>query len=93
MARRGGRRWRELVAYVLVRDQRVCWRCGHKGADTGGHVLPVETHPELEYDPLNVRAEHGRTRTIAIDGYECIGNYAAGSAPAPTNAVQSRRWR
>jgi hypothetical protein len=89
----GTRRWRRLVAFVLERDQRICWRCGHPGADTGGHVIAVDLRPELEYDPTNVRAEHGRRRTVAVDGFECIGNYAAGATPPPTTAVRSRVWR
>lgn len=92
MARRGGRRWRRLVAYVLDRDNRVCWRCGRGGADTGGHVLPVTTHPHLEYDPRNVRAEHGTRRTITEHGYECAGNYAMRDQPPPTTQIRSRAW-
>ena len=76
---RTGRRWQALVAYVLARDEGRCWRCGRTGADTGGHTLPVKTHPHLALDPDNIRAEHGRKRTLELDGYECIGNYSAGA--------------
>jgi hypothetical protein len=68
-----------LVAWVIARDHGICWRCGQPGADTGGHVLPHKTHPHLALDPDNLRAEHGTKRTIAADGYDCIGNYAAGA--------------
>ena len=90
--RRGGRRWRRLVAYVLVRDGGVCWLCGHDGADTGDHVLPIDTHPHLEFDPSNVRAAHGRTRTVTGWGYYCKGNYARGADAAPTTSTHSRQW-
>lgn len=76
---RTGRRWLALVAHIIARDHGICWRCGHTGADTGGHVLPVTTHPHLALDPDNLRAEHGKRRRTATDGYDCIGNYAAGA--------------
>ena len=68
-----------LVAAIIRRDQGICWRCGHPGADTGGHVLPWHTHPWLALDPDNIRAEHGKRRHLLIDGFDCIGNYAAGA--------------
>ena len=97
---RTGRRWIALVAAVIARDHGICWRCGHPGADTGGHVLPVHTNPHLALDPDNLRAEHGKKRTIAVDGYDCIGNYAAGAdagQPGDTQTMskinhQRRQW-
>lgn len=94
---RTGRRWMALVAFVIARDAGLCWRCGNPGADTGGHVLPVSTHPELALDPDNVRAEHGQRRRLAIDGYDCIGNYAAGARDAGQAGDQTttrgrRQW-
>lgn len=68
-----------LVAYILERDHWTCWRCGNAGADTGGHVLSYHTHPHLALDPDNLRAEHGKRRTIAADGYDCRGNYSYGN--------------
>lgn len=92
--RKGGRPWRRTVAYVIARDQGICALCGHPGADTGGHVIALEDGgPEL--DPDNVRAEHGRRRTLALDGYDCPGNYAHHrGTPAPTrpDPPPSRVW-
>lgn len=93
---RTGRRWMALVAHVIARDHGICWRCGHEGADTGGHVLPIATHPQLALDPENLRAEHGTRRRIATDGFDCIGNYAAGARdagqiPGPDLADPRRR--
>jgi hypothetical protein len=90
---RTGRAWLTLARWIITRDHATCWRCGHPGADTAGHILPVKTHPHLARDPSNLRAEHGRRRTLAIDGYDCIGNYAAGAdAGQRTNAITQRRW-
>lgn len=90
--RGGGRRWRRLLEQVFITKGDTCWICGHTGADSGGHVLPVKTHPHLEYDPDNVRPEHLTQRTKRIDGYDCPGNINRGAAPPPTNQARSRQW-
>lgn len=89
---RGGRPWRRLVAYVIARDLGICWICHHPGADSGGHVLPVLTHPQLRMDPRNVKAEHLTERTKRVHGYDCPGNINRGTKPPPTNARSSRQW-
>lgn len=95
---RTGRRWMALVAAVIQRDHGRCWRCGRLGADTGGHVLPWSTHPHLALNRDNIRAEHGRKRTAAIDGYDCPGNYGSGArdtertGDATHLATQRRDW-
>jgi hypothetical protein len=90
---RTGRAWLRLARWIIQRDNGICWRCGHTGADTAGHILPVSTHPQLARDPNNLRAEHGRRRTLAVDGVDCIGNYAAGAdAGQRTSSITQRRW-
>lgn len=89
-----------LAAWVIARDEGVCWRCGQAGADTCGHVLPWKTHPHLALDTDNLRAEHGTKRTLQQDGYDCIGNYAAGAdagqlgdgATISKLEAQRRKW-
>ena len=94
---RTGRRWLALARWIIRRDNGICWRCGRPGADTAGHILPVATHPHLALDPDNLRAEHGKRRTIEHDGFDCIGNYAAGAdtGQASTDATlhePRRNW-
>jgi hypothetical protein len=93
---RTGRRWQALSRWVIDRDQGICWRCGRPGANTAGHVLPVTTHPHLALNADNLRAEHGERRTLEADGYDCIGNYAAGADTGLGQdtklETQRRRW-
>lgn len=76
---RTGRAWQALAHAVIADQHGICWRCGNPGADTAGHVLPVKTHPHLALSWDNLRAEHGRKHTLDVDGFDCIGNYAAGA--------------
>lgn len=93
MARIGGRRARKLSKLIRARYGEICWLCGKPGADTADHVIPVELRPDLEFDVDNLRPAHGERRTIAEDGFECMGNFARGAAAPPTDALTSRRWR
>lgn len=40
MSRWGGREAQRLTALTLATYGRVCWLCGHDGADSADHVLP-----------------------------------------------------
>lgn len=89
--RKGGRPWRRLVAHVLQRDQGICHICGHPGADTGDHLDALEDGgPEL--DPDNVKAAHGRRRTLDADGFDCPGNFAKLHRTTPVEPHPSRLW-
>lgn len=83
------RRGRQLRAEVLAESD-ICWRCGHPGADTAGHVIPWTVRPDLAYTRSNIKPEHGRRRPE----YGCPGNYASGNrAPDATPALRtSQPW-
>lgn len=91
---RRGRAWQRLTRYILARDRRICWRCGHTGADTVGHILSYKTHPHLALEPSNLRAEHGTRRRHDVDGFDCVGNFAAGADAGhrPTPPPARRQW-
>lgn len=56
------------------------------------HVLPHATHPHLTWSLDNLQPAHGRSRSIAVDGYTCQGNYARGKSGPPTTSATSRDW-
>ena len=84
--RRGGKRWLDTRARAFRRDRdagAVCWICGQPidysiGISTGpdayeaDHYIPIDKHPELEFDLGNIRASHmhcnrSRQTRAAID--------------------------
>lgn len=89
---RQGRRWTAFSAAIIARDHGICWRCGHEGADTAGHVIAWVRRPDLGLDPNNVRAEHGTRRTVEIDGFDCPGNFASGQAESRPDHTNRRTW-
>ena len=70
--RRGGTRWTNTKRMAFNRDRAVgavCWICGEPidyslgystcdDAYEADHYIPVDDHPELEYDLTNIRASH-----------------------------------
>ncbi len=91
---RASTRWKRLRAILYRRDRKAnapCWICGQPidyRAPAGtpdawepDHVLPVASHPELAYDPGNIRAAHS----------SC--NRSRGSKAAePSLGSPSRTW-
>lgn len=90
MTRTFGRRTQAAARYTITRDHGICQICGHPGADSWGHKLPVKTHPELEWNPSNWQAEHLTPRTLDVDGYDCPGNVAKGATT--TTPTPTREW-
>ena len=54
----GGRAARRWVAAVLDTYGTSCHLCGHPGAESGDHIKPRATHPELMYVVENGRPVH-----------------------------------
>lgn len=91
---RGSRRWHELRARLFDRDRKAnapCWICGQPidyraasmtpDAWEPDHVQPVATHPDLAFDPGNIRPSH------------CSCNRSRGSRRADASIGKStRNW-
>ena len=44
---------------VFRRYGRICWLCGHDGANQVDHVIPVAVSPQLSWQLGNLRPAHG----------------------------------
>ena len=42
----------------ILAASRICWLCGHDGADAVDHKVPVALRPDLEDDPTNLAPAH-----------------------------------
>lgn len=89
-----GRHIRNALTYVTTRDGDSCILCGHPGANSVEHVLPVSTHPDLEWDPTNWRPSHlhgaGTPKGCQHPDCLCPGNLARGQAPLATVIAVTR---
>lgn len=54
---RQSRAWRKLRSEVLAASS-VCWICGHPGADTVDHLVPLSLAPELAHERSNLAPAH-----------------------------------
>lgn len=75
---RDHRAYRRVRLRVLAESD-VCWLCGHTGADTVDHLVPLAYGGPL-LDPHNLRPAHR----------SC--NSSRGTGAAVVNAPTSRRW-
>lgn len=58
--RPGGRRWDRLKKFTVQRDFGKCWICGHYGARSADHVIPVSEDDSRFWDAGNIKAAHSR---------------------------------
>lgn len=54
----GSGAWPRMVRWVVQRDAGKCWICGHFGAKSADHVIPVTEAPHLAMDSGNLKAAH-----------------------------------
>lgn len=64
-------RLREQVLDPARGGSRVCWLCGHDGANDVDHVIPRTVAPELELDITNLRPAHGANSPCPTCGKRC----------------------
>ena len=83
--RLSGRRWQAIRDAVLVRDAGVCALCGHAGADSADHIVPLKLGGTN--GPNNLQAAHNAPCPVC--GVRCNRAKGAGLA-APLK--RSRRW-
>jgi len=50
-------RWKTLTTAVVYRDSGICWKCGHEGAKTADHLVPV-SQGGAAWDTANLKAVH-----------------------------------
>jgi hypothetical protein len=50
---------KRLSNHVTGRDMGVCWICGHLGATSADHLIPVTERPDLALATANMKAAHG----------------------------------
>lgn len=86
-AGRRGRPWRRTRAHVLSRS-RMCWWCGHGGANAVDHVVPI-VKGGSRTDPANLRPIHGVERCSTC-GRAC--NSEKGSSTNAPPSMASEDW-
>lgn len=66
----------------------VCHLCGHDGADSADHLIPISVWPQQPIDPHLMRPAHGRPCPTC--GIRC--NRARSAGPIPTALPRSEEW-
>jgi 5-methylcytosine-specific restriction endonuclease McrA len=57
---RGTRRWKYVIRPSVLAESDVCIWCGHAGAMTVDHIIPIAVAPELAEVRSNLGAIHGQ---------------------------------
>jgi 5-methylcytosine-specific restriction endonuclease McrA len=82
-------RYRRLRKEILAAND-TCWLCGHGGADTIDHVIPVSAGGQTK-DPANMRPAHG-TNGCPSCGRRCNQDRGNGPPPPAPHVEHSRDW-
>lgn len=94
-AGRTHRRWRERLRPAVLAASRVCWWCGHGGANAVDHIIPLDLAPELAHDPDNHAPIHGVEGCPVCpwrNGKPRRCNMEKGNKVGPPPAQGSRPW-
>jgi len=78
---RQSRAWRKIRLQVLSAST-VCWICGHDGADTVDHLIPLSLRPDLAHELSNLAPAHR----------SCNSRKGARLAEDVVRVPTSRRW-
>lgn len=84
-ARAEGAVWRRIAKSVVSRDFGVCYICGHTGATSADHVIPLTERPDLDLDAANLKAAHGFPHPCPVCSPAAI---ARGGKPVYCNEVK-----
>lgn len=78
--------WPKRRAKVLKRDNRICYVCGHPGADGVDHVIPGDDHSETNLRAIHHHVEPYCHRTKSARE----GGQAAQAKRIPRNRPQEK---
>jgi hypothetical protein len=80
-----GALYRRIVKAVISRDFGVCHICGHPGANSADHLVPVTERPDLALNAANLKAAHGSPRPCPTCSAAAV---ARGGKPVYCNEVK-----
>lgn len=86
---RSTRTFRRMRSDILS-DSDICIICGHRGADSVDHIVPIDTAPELAEDPDNMGPAHHEPCPTC--GRRCNRDKGTRPLEEVTNLVTSRDW-
>ena len=83
----GGRAAQDWVASVLRTYGDVCHLCHHGGADSGDHLKPRMTHPELALIVSNGRPVHHKPCPVCLVRCNIVRKAKPLTTAEPVNAL------
>lgn len=86
---RGGRPYTRFCRAVYLMWGRTCHLCGHPGADSVDHLIPLSVWPDQPLDPTQARPAHG-VAGCPTCGVKC--NQSRGAAPLEDEYTPKLEW-